>query len=316
MIQKEKRMLPWLLGGLLLGGAAALWYFLRKKKKPEEQKPEMPESASEGDETPAPAPPPVPIPVKHRTDEAIRRIVDRLQFATGQVIRKQVKMGEETRESIVPTDEVVIRPMRSEAELSRALTGAHAQDDDQFYGAVAARSVPITAYQEQVGLYEDIVEPTRNVVIIIQDVSPSMKVEERIVWAIALDQAIIGKAETQKAEVHLLPFGNSLGNWLSAKTDEERRDLKQNLGSRLFYIDGTDIGNALLEGIRFVSDPSFTERKIVLVTDGTTVFDAESVKVALDEIGAELHTVCTGPSNSQLEHISTHYDHLGDNEYK
>jgi uncharacterized protein with von Willebrand factor type A (vWA) domain len=304
-------MLPWLLGGLLLGGATALWYFLRKKKKPEEEKPE---GASEGDDTPTPTPPPAPIPVKHRTDEAIRKIVNRLQFATGQVIRKQVKVGEETRESIIPTDEVVIRPMRSEAELSRALTGAHAQEDDQFYGAVAARSVPITAYQEQVGLYEDIVEPTRNVVIIIQDVSPSMKEENRIHWAVALDQAIIGKAEDQKAEVHLLPFGSRTGEWLSAKTDEERHDLRINLGRRLHYIDGTAIGYALLEGIRFVSDPSFTERKIVLVTDGTTIFDAESVKVALDEIGAELHTVCTGPSNSQLQHISTHYDHLGDDE--
>ncbi len=307
-------MLPLLITGAVAAGAL-LWYFFGRKKKKDEPPP-PPSESSPGDEPAQPSEElevhAEEVSVREKNAEAVDRIVKRLQFAVGQVIHKSVKVGEETRPSIVPTDDLTIRPMNGIDEVGRVLSSAHALSDDLFYAGVAAKQLPVVEYTEQFDVTADVEEPSRKIVVILQDMSDSMKESHRMDWALTLDKRIIAKASAEKAEVAFLPFGPYPDRWLFARTDEERANLKANLESRLHFMGGTNIDLALAHGIEFVSDPSFTERKIVLVTDGTQAVSTSALLASLKAAGAELHTVCIGPQNPDLESISAHYDYLLD----
>lgn len=317
-------MLPWIIGGALAAAGALLWYLLRKKKQDQQPPPPQPQPKDAGDEAEdtedttgnADAGTQTPgrerVRVQPRNAEAIERIVRKIKFSVGRVIHKSVKVGEETQVSITPTDQINIRPMRGVDEMPRVLSSAHALPDEAFYAKVATNGLPVPEFTEQVDIVADVEEPSRNVVVTVLDLSTSMQESNRLPWSLALLKRIYAKAQAEKAEVALLPFGSAPGQWIIARTDEERADLINNLERKIYWMGGTDIPTALYTAVEYLRDPSFTERKVVIVTDGEQQFDGGYIKARLQELDTELHTVCVGPANNQLRYISDHFDHLSD----
>lgn len=318
-------MLPWIIGGALAAAGALLWYLLRKKKQdqppppspqPQQQEEEEGEEQKSEDEAPSndagTRAGRERLRVEVRDARAIERIVQNIRFSVGRVIHKSVKVGEETRVSVTPTDQINVRPMQGVQEMPRVLSSAHALPDDAFYAKVATNELPVPEYLEQVDIVADVEEPSRNVVVTILDMSTSMQESNRMPWSIGLLKRIFQKAQAENAEVAFLPFGSSVGQWIIARTDEERAELINNLERHLYWMGGTNIPEALYTALQYVSDPSFTERKMVIVTDGEQTFDGTYIRNEMNKLEVELHTVCVGPPNNQLRHISNHFDHLSD----
>jgi uncharacterized protein with von Willebrand factor type A (vWA) domain len=245
---------------------------------------------------------------KERSNDAIDQIAARISFSSAPVVIANEKVGERLQRSPMPTDEMEIRQFESMTDIPCVLPSAMALPDEVFYPSLAAGDLPVRQYLERVDVREDIMGPPRNVVVLLEDVSDSMKKKGRIQWAIRLGRKVIERAQAHEAEVAILPFNSSPKNWRHAKTPTERSRLTKDLAELYAVGGGTDIDAAMWQGINLLKDPSYSDRKLVLVTDGTQAIDAESLEAALKEYGIELHTVLIGPDNKAISSISTYYD--------
>lgn len=259
---------------------------------------------------PSATPPEPGILTGRRTSLAMEQIARRIRFAVGSGIIKSTKVGENLVPSPIPTDEMAIRPIQDVSELPQALPQVLGMPDDMFFSQLAARELPVVEFQERVDVMADIEGVPRKALVLIVDTSGSMSEEERAEWASGLCEKAIRRADADNVEVALLPFVDHPKEWQRARTHEERMQLCANLRNILYPNGGTDIDAALNAGIEYLSDPTFTERKIMLVTDGGSNIDAPSMKAALKRIDAEMHSVCIGPDNPDLKSISAHYDWL------
>ncbi|MBI3572039.1 VWA domain-containing protein [Candidatus Kaiserbacteria bacterium] len=306
-----------LLFGLAALAAAALAYLLSRGKpkdetpKAEPKDDEIPDAGEEEPGHAAGSEPPREQPrYQARTAAAIEKIADRIVFAAGVGVFKDMKVGEMLVPSPIPSDEIGIRPIREIAEIPQTLPDALAVDDDRFYAALAAHRLPVIEYQERVDVREDITGQPRKILVLIVDVSGSMGEDGRIEWAIGLCHAAIKRAIAANAEIALLPFTGRPGTWRHAVGKDECLLLSNRLTQFLTPDGGTSIRLALDEGIRFLAEETFTDRQILLITDGDDNVDAEGTRNALSSIGAVLHTVCIGPGNPDLQQASAHYDLL------
>jgi hypothetical protein len=302
-------MLTWLLGAAAVATASALLVLLLRKKKKIEIPIPKPQPSGAGDEKPKD----LKTPVVRKNDE-VKAIAGRIKFSTGPVVTAHVKVGDRLEAVDFPADHVDIRPMQSVTsdEMRRLLPSAVAMDEDVFFGRLATHDLPVIEHQARVDVFRDVVEEPRNILVVLQDVSGSMRDFNRIDWAATLGGHLIDRALVGKAEVALLPFANVIHDWIRAQTVDELTQLKKDLARYLRADGGTDIAAALSAGFMFVSDPTFTERKLILVTDGTESVDVQSVRATLKNLRAQLYVVCIGKENDSLKAAADEYHLLRD----
>ena len=290
--------------GILAAAGLLAWLLSRSHKKDQPQSPQFPVPA------PSDAPPEGPEEVSYRSlrHEAIDRIASRIRFSTRPVILASVKVGEERRSTPIPTGEVEIRPIREVAELPRALSSTHGYPDDMYFGQIASRQLPVVDHMETVDLVEDRYGPPRNALVYLSDVSPSMDDFGRRDWARSLCERILARAEAMEADTSLIPFGAYVNGIHAAKSPQEYAWLRKNLGIILGRTSGTNINRALGAGMDEIEGGDSTDRKILLVTDGTEGIDTSHTAQRLKELGIELHVVCIGKDHQGLRYVAAHYD--------
>lgn len=111
----------------------------------------------------------------------------------------------------------------------------------------------------------------------------------------------------------ILLFDDQPREWHNAETPEECDALSADLPNFLYPQGATRVKAALDEGLHVLSGESFTERKMLLITDGDEIYvDVRYYRNVLAQQKTELHTVCLGPHNEDLQMISKFYDHLHD----
>jgi hypothetical protein len=337
-------MLPWILGGLAAAGIAYLIarYLHRKEDPPfelpdpdreqkrreareaedaarrarrEREAAEAQAAVREAERRKAQA-------IRNR-DELINKIVRSVTFAS-QFRRLGSKVtGEELVPSLVPADDINIRPMQGFGELPRTLSRTQALPEEVFYGQAAANQLPVMEHIERVELREDVWGPTNNVLLVLQDVSPSMWFDDatgnhHIDWAVRLNERIIDKCIKENASYVVVPFGGVPTTPTAAKTAAECAEIKRRLPDILEQISDTHILNALNAGIEYVQAHGFDEARMLLVTDGDPsnakcfAFDADEVAEQLKKLNIHLHTVCIGGDHPKLRRISEGYDLLHD----
>jgi hypothetical protein len=243
-----------------------------------------------------------------RKSAQIDEIAARIEFSTIPVVLRQVKTGELLEPSAYPADAIDVRPMKSVTEMSRLLGSAHALNDEQFFGALAARRLPVMEHLEFVDVIEDVVGVPQNTLIILQDVSGSMDEHERAAWAVKLNQKLIERARVGKATVRMLTFNENIRSEVTANDDAGYNKLLKGLPQRLSPDGGTNINKPLSHALNVFGEEESRNRKLVLVTDGTESVDVETAKRRLTELSVELHVVCIGRDNSHLRAIADRYD--------
>ena len=317
---------PFTLGLLGLGAAAAalataLWYLLRRQSEKQQQPSQEPNAHRRTDPQQEGRPgaksggtraAPQPV-VRRRTAAAIDEIVGRLTFASGFAKMKDVKVGETLVPSHIPSDEIHIRPIRDVSEIAQVPIDSLVLDDDRFFVDLAAQSLPVLEYQKRVDVTEEVAEVPRKVLVLVIDRSGSMGEHGRAEWAQGFCDAAIRKAVREKAEVALLAFDERPRHWQVAKDEAACDQLRRELPRLLAPDGGTNVSAALDTTLEFLDDPSFSERKIELVTDGVDIeLNVHHYRKRLADIGATLDTVCLAEENASLHALSMHYDMLYD----
>jgi len=310
--------IPLLLGaGLLAGAAVSAWRLIQENRKaqqasgpggsgqgdPNEGEPgNEPGDGDDGERNRYEA--------ERRRDELLRRIVAATEFTVKQMVIDQKVVGSERHSSRIPADDIDIRPIRNLSEIGAALPSTQAMDDDIFFGALAAKSLPVVEHIQTVDVTEDVLGESRNILVILHDVSGSMG-GEKIRWAIRLCQLLLDRCIDQGAECILIPYRDYLQGKYVATNEAECQQFKLELSNILQPGGGTRTNNALLEVLNFLKTEKFGQVRILLVTDGEDSIDVSGIRQGFDEIGAYLHTVCIAPvGNEDLRRASDRYDYL------
>ncbi len=299
-------MLTLLLGGALLGGGAfAAWQFLKQLKAAMNSSAgegpagdgEEGQSDGAGDEPPEDFSRSEPI---EGGEELISKVVAAVKFA---MFRRVVV---EENPSEVPTDQVNIRPMNGISELDSVIPSVQGYEDDVFFGLAAARQLPVMEFIEQVEREEKI----RKALLVLQDCSGSMEQENRIKWAIRLNERLVRKCRDEQAEFVLIPFADSPQAAHHARTSEECDRLQPSIRNILYSDGGTDLDRALGAGMDLIEREKFGEARILLVTDGTQEINVSATKERLRRLNVWLHTVCIAGDNLSLRGVSNQFDLL------
>ncbi len=243
-------------------------------------------------------------------DELIQKVVDGVVFTTKQMVIGEKKVGTERVESEIPADDIEVRKMRGLSELPKVLPRSHALSDDMFYGMAATNKLPVIQHIEKRDLTEPEYGKARNVLLVLQDISGSMKKDDRLPWSIRLNQKLIDKCIEQGAEYVLIPFESYPYDPVRASSKEELEELKMKLNRVIYDSEGgTSFDEVLLAAVGFLEREQFAEKRIILVTDGEDSISDEVVN-RLKESGANLHSIVIAGENSDLRHISDKYDVL------
>ena len=307
-------MFPFLVGGALLAAAAyAIWQLmklLRQKAQggggsgglvpgdegdQDSDQDKQPSDGVGGESTVSPE-----FARARARNELIDRVSRQIQFARGQ------KISIQRVESLVPADDIEMRPIRDMSEVDKLTTQAHAQPDDLFFGQLAGRQLQVVQHLED----QIVEEPAHNVLIMVIDCSGSMGEYERSEWARQLCERLTERCIHENAEVVLITFNDAVRGIYHAKTDAERRSLLTNMGRCIFHDGGTNINIALLAGMDIVERGSFDEARMLLVTDGTVGIDTQEVQQRLRQLKVNLHTIVIAGDHPQLREVSNRYDVL------
>lgn len=313
-------MLPFILGGaLLIGGGIAALRMLRGIPRPGSGPPGSgnPQPGSQSGLNPGKGK--GENPVRHKPasgpDQLIERIVTGVKFATKTAIVDQEVVGTEVVSSMVPADDIGIRPMSSPSELPRVLLGQQALPDDMYYGLMARNQLQVTEHIAHRDLTKPVFGPARNVLLSLSDISTSMQTMDaagnsKAGWSIRLNQRLAQRCQEEEAEFILCPFNHGIFATHRGKGREELDRLRFNVPSILGLQGGTSIQQALTDAISLLKDEGFTEARILLITDGEDNIDALALKAMLDEAHISLHTVVLFNHREDLRSISDRYDEL------
>ena len=241
-----------------------------------------------------------------RKNELLQSIVRSIEFSTREVVSDIQIPGTLPRQSIVPTSNFNVRPMKGVGEFSSLLPSGHLFDDDQFYGRIAANSLLVAEYQEYYG-------NARRVLFAAFDGSGSMEKYGRVEWAIGLCEAIIERCVEQQAEFYLVVYSGVIKGVYRVHDRASAAALKGKLREVLHPDGGTDINLALNTIFDMIGSGKFSEARGLLVTDGTESVDEEQILHRRNSEKVFLHTVSIAGERDDLRRISNKFDQLAMN---
>lgn len=296
---------------LLLGAAAALAYFLwkkfREKQEGEEQRQQR--NGRGDDDDPMSGASPEERRRRAQEEEArrgelLRKIVKSVEFSTREIISDLPIPGTRPRQSIVPTSNFNVRPIKGVGEVSSLLPSSHLLDDDQFYGRLSTNSLMVSEYLEYYG-------NARHVLYAAFDGSGSMNEYGRVRWAISLCEALIDRCVEQQAEFILIVYSGEIKGVYRVHDRKSALELKRKLGVILSPDGGTDTVLALDTMFDMIKAAGLAEARGLLVTDGTESIEEGPILARRKKEKVFLHTVSIAGQRDDLRRISDRYDRLG-----
>lgn len=300
-------MWPFIIGGgaLALGGYILYRWLMFKRKKPDRGKPA---SESPGTSTKDPGGSGTN---KGRPDRSLTReeMLHEVVLATefSRIEKERVSdapgLGLKSRPSKIPGSNIQIRPIATLSEVASLLPTAQMLDDDLFYGRLASHSLNITEPLEYYG-------KSRKALLVLQDVSGSMRENERIAWARGLCSNLIDKCVKEGAEFILITFHSEPELKCHSVTRNEHREIKKRIPDMLVAEGGTDISLAIRCALEVIQKEKLDEARILLVTDGTEMINDQGVLNLVRNRHVFLHTVCIAGDHEQLRKASDRYDLL------
>lgn len=239
-----------------------------------------------------------------KRDELLRSIVRSIDFSTQEMVSDRPLAGTKARQSLVPTRNFSVRPIRGVNEVPAVLPAGQMLDDDQFYGRLATNSLLMGEFQEYYG-------KARRILCAAFDRSGSMKEHGRAQWARGLCEALVDHCLSQQAEFWLIVFTNRIVGTYRVSDQASAKELKQKLG-RILAPDGdTNVNLALDTMFDMIRDGHFAESRGLLVTDGTDAVNEERFRKRRQQEKVFLHTVSIAGDRDDLRRISDRYDQLG-----
>ena len=226
--------------------------------------------------------------IKLRRKGSVAQITRELEFV-------QTQDFEEPIESMLPTDEIDIVPVSSPSDLVRVSTSAHAMDDISFYGRLASGALLKRTFQD---------DPFRKVIVVLSDISGSMKERDRYSWHVELVQSVLDRTIQENASLVLIPFDGYPRDPITAMTIGELEGLYKRVPELLRPDGGTEIDDAIEAGTEYLKSQEITDGNIILITDGDDTVDTHGAKRMLEEAGAELITIGISLEREDLAHIS------------
>ncbi|NTW22614.1 VWA domain-containing protein [Candidatus Falkowbacteria bacterium] len=238
-----------------------------------------------------------------RKNELLRSIVKSIEFSTREVVSDIQLPGTLPRQSIVPTSNYNVRPIKGAGEFSSILPSAHMLDDEQFYGRLSANNLLVSEYHEYYG-------SGRRVLFAAFDGSGSMEKYGRAQWAIGLCEAIIDRCIEQQAELYLLVYSGVIKGVYHVFDRKSAEAVKRKLREILSPEGGTDINLALDTIFDMIKSGKFDEARALLVTDGTESVDEEHILQRRKTEKVFLHTVSIAGERDDLRRVSSRFDQL------
>ncbi len=298
-------MWPLIATAVIAGGVAyLLWRLFRNKQKQETEQqfpPEVAERDADKDGRSSGRNPLSPEELRH---QMLETIVSSVRFSKRvNLMPVEVPTGKmvETR---LPTSDIDIEPVRSSADLLRVSASMQALDDDAFFGRYAAGNLSRPAFIEPETRVEYEEVPNTKVLLVLADLSGSMRESFRAPWMRRLVRMLAERSEKEKARFVLIPFTDFLHRVVSAESKEEYAYLYKYIANSLLIDGGTSITTALLGAVDYLKNEKLVDGRIVLITDGDDNVALNSIAEALKGAEAKLVTVAMATNREDLENVS------------
>ena len=244
--------------------------------------------------------------------DQVKAIVRAIEFSECKITLK-AKIGEEVRQTNIPTGDSEIVTMRDLSQLPKVLTSQMGSEDDIFYPSLATNQLLMQQPIEYEDVFDERTLTRQKSLRVLQDVSGSTK-RDRIAWSRLLDTLLAEKAKRARAEFALTTFtdGPKHSTGASHREPESFKKLLDFIEFQIRADGGTNINSTVrieLEKIERENQDLKTDQdaRIVLVTDGTQGVDVKYINKQLKELGATLYTVVLGVDHDQLRSISKRY---------
>ncbi len=298
-------MWPLIATAVIAGGVAyLLWRLFRNKQKQETEQqfpPEVAERDADKDGRSSGRNPLSPEELRH---QMLETIVSGVRFSKRvNLMPVEVPTGKmvETR---LPTSDIDIEPVRSSADLLRVSASMQALDDDAFFGRYAAGNLSRPAFIEPETRVEYEEVPNTKVLLVLADLSGSMRESFRAPWMRRLVRMLAERSEKEKARFVLIPFTDFLHRVVSAESKEEYAYLYKYIANSLLIDGSTNITTALLGAVDYLKNEKLVDGRIVLITDGDDNVALYSIEEALKSAEAKLVTVAMATNRDDLENVS------------
>lgn len=253
--------------------------------------------------------------------DKVKAIVSAIEFSERKITLR-TKIGEEVRQTNIPTGDSEITTMKDLGQIPKVLISQMASDDDIFYPHLVNNQLLIQQPIEYVDEYDERTLKRQKSLRVLQDVSGSTR-RDRIAWSRLLDVLLVEKAKRARAEFALTTFteGPQYSTSASLNEPESFKKLLDFIEFRIRADGGTDINSTIQAELSKIEQENREletdqDARIVLVTDGTQGVDTGRINKRLKELGATLYTVVLGVDHDQLRSISKRYFFIPIREYK
>lgn len=238
--------------------------------------------------------------------EMIDRLVAQVEFTRDTNVRGPTRL----ERSMVPTDDISVERMEDVPDAVHQLPSAHTLDDNIYYAQLATKQLPVAAFARRVPVMDPAAKGRHNVLLVLQDISGSMKENGRAAWAVALNRSLLERCRQKSALYVLIRFDGGPREPVVCDSSESYAKVMSELPYLLNPDGGTSIPNALNAGIAFLSKGNYAIKRILLATDGEDNFDAAPVAEQLTAGEIALDTVVIEGENPSLRSLSRHYSVL------